>query len=242
MKRKQSSVNRVIFNMLVENTGISMLDSGGTDGRSWQRNQGKKLSDFVKEPTVTFDSWGNEPTLKNVSYTISVFHYLVNQLAIDDLCRKFNRMNHNPKDWDSEELYGVSQKCEDWLISQGAKFERKVWNTYNGDSNLSQILQYRNITIGKECYVVLQIHGGADARGGYSTARLFKLDNEYTYEGGFLEPENVYGDLTKKDGTVIEVSNGHNGYFLTDENGKEVDYNAEEDKLSLYLGVGGSII
>ena len=33
---------------------------------------------------------------------------------------------------------------------------------------------------------------------------------EYTYEGGFLEGEDVYGLLTKKDGTEIQISNRDN--------------------------------
>ena len=36
--------------MLTESTGEHFLDSGGDDGRHWQQNQKKTLSDFESEP------------------------------------------------------------------------------------------------------------------------------------------------------------------------------------------------
>ena len=39
---------------------------------------------------------------------------------------------------------------------------------------MSQILQGANLTINEEQYILIQIHGGADARGGYTDAKLFK--------------------------------------------------------------------
>ena len=32
---------KAIYKMLTENTGVAMCDSGGDDGRHWQRNQKK---------------------------------------------------------------------------------------------------------------------------------------------------------------------------------------------------------
>jgi hypothetical protein len=58
-------------------------------------------------------------------------------------------------------------------------------NTYNGEDLLSQTLQYHYFTIGEtdrggrgsyEQYVVLQVHGGADVRGGYTRPRVFSVD------------------------------------------------------------------
>lgn len=34
---------KIIYQMLIENTGIHMCDSGGKDGRNWQRNQKNHL-------------------------------------------------------------------------------------------------------------------------------------------------------------------------------------------------------
>jgi hypothetical protein len=54
----------------------------------------------------------------------------------------------------------------------------RTFNTYNGDSDLSQILQGSWLTINDEPYLLLQVHGGCDARGGYTNAKLFKTMEE----------------------------------------------------------------
>lgn len=54
-----------------------------------------------------------------------------------------------------------------------------VVNTYNGEDLLSQTLQYAlwEMEDGDE-YILLQIHGGADVRGGYTRPRLFRASTE----------------------------------------------------------------
>lgn len=42
------TIEQTIFEMITENTGTHMLDSGGDSGRNWQRNQGKSIDDFKK--------------------------------------------------------------------------------------------------------------------------------------------------------------------------------------------------
>ena len=63
------NTEKVIAAMLVENTGIHFLDSGGKSGRAWQRNQGH---DFESEPPATVNF-----RYKYVDFTYSVYHWLV---------------------------------------------------------------------------------------------------------------------------------------------------------------------
>ena len=49
---------RQIAKMLIENTGVDMLDSGGAYGRHWQRN--RKIADFRKMPEITLDLYPEE--------------------------------------------------------------------------------------------------------------------------------------------------------------------------------------
>ena len=42
----QKTIEQTIFDMITENTGTHMLDSGGVAGRNWQRNKEKTLADF----------------------------------------------------------------------------------------------------------------------------------------------------------------------------------------------------
>ncbi len=226
MKTKHASrksVERTIVEMLTENTGIHMLDSSGVSGRAWQRNQNKTLKDFEKEPAL---SWNADDKY----YTISTYHYLKRGLDLDALCEEFNSSCVPAEDWNAEDFYGVSQKGEDWVKAHGFRIEA-TFNTYNEDSNLSQILQGTWLTLNDESYLILQIHGGCDARGGYTDARLFHVPARY--DGALLE--DVYGSVTKKDGTTVQVDNLYNGSSLTTENGGEVVIE-EGDSVELCLG------
>lgn len=172
----------IIFGMLTENTGTHFLDSGGAYGRAWERNQGKTMADFEAEPEqqFTYHKRGNY-----LERRVSVFHYL-SQLQTDWICDYFNAMPCG--DWDADgEVYGVSQFQWDWLTNKCEVEVNYGFNTYNVDSDLSQILQGSWLRINDEPYLLLQVHGGCDARGGYTNAKLFKpqdegIIHEYLYE------------------------------------------------------------
>ena len=62
------------------------------------------------------------------------------------------------------------------------------------ESDLVQTLQGANLTINDEEYILIQIHNGADVRGGYTDAKLFKLNDEYmihSYLFEWLEQEEL---------------------------------------------------
>jgi len=46
-------VEKKIAEMLTENTGVHMMDSGGVDGRHWQQN--RKIDDFRTRPEIQID-------------------------------------------------------------------------------------------------------------------------------------------------------------------------------------------
>ena len=158
---------QLIYEMLTENTGKHFLDSGGDDNRGWQRNQNKTLQDFEDEEEETMHKDGDY-YYRNVS----VFHYL-SQLELDDICRDFNELNTNTKDWEGE-AYGVCKKAWEFLEDCFDIEVVRTFNTYNEGSDLSQILLGTWLTINEEVYLLVQIHNGCDARGGYTDAKLFK--------------------------------------------------------------------
>lgn len=173
------TLEQTIANMLTENTGTHMLDSGGYNGRAWQKNAGKTLDAWRARPSATLEVYFREfegkPTV-DLMPTVDVFHKLTSGvIELDEFCRKYNA--RTVEDWGSE-LNGVSHSNEEWLDAHGFEFggERSGFNTYNWDNNFSQVLQGNFITRDDEKYVLLQIHGGADVRGGYTDAKLFKLD------------------------------------------------------------------
>lgn len=213
--------------MLTENTGIAMLDSGGESGRKWQRNQGKTTKDFENEPQITFEieyqtrlnkdtnryenDLSQAVTSKDINYTVSAFHYLSEVLVLDDLCRTFNRKKVN--DWDSD-IYGVSTAGRDWILAHGFKIGDS-WNSYNGENTLDTVLQGTNLkhdSLGD--YILLQIHGGCDVRGGYTDAKLVKVDK---FMEGINPCPNVFGMING-----VEVESSYNGVHLTDSDGNPV--------------------
>ncbi len=239
------TVEQQIYEMLVECTGQAICDSGGASGRNWQRNKGKTLDAFQKEPEVVLEFYQGMYEY----YTISVFHYLTKQLEIDGICQEFNEIPSD--DWDCEDYHGVSTKAGKLLDRYNAKIG-EGWNSYNGDSSLSQVIQGTYVEIADNAYVVLQIHGGCDVRGGYTDAKLFKIVNEYDYIP-CLAPEDVYGTITPKDADtetpalpgcehivvddVIQFSNAYDGCSLRDDaNDGELEIK-ETDNITIGLSI-----
>lgn len=150
----------VIAEMLTENTGRSMLDSGDYYGRHYEKNAGKVLADFESEPQAWASSYG---------VTLSAFHYLTARVKYDDSLNA---------EWDSF----CSHNADDGHFSLMQDFANErdssahTWNTYNGDDSLSQTLQGVTFAIGERVYALIQIHGGCDVRGGYTRPRAFRIE------------------------------------------------------------------
>lgn len=180
---------RRIAEMLTENTGINMLDSGGASGRGWQRNQGK---DFKSEPAVEYKVERDGFVL----IEFNVFHYLKTYAEITQTCEKlqskFMKFARSPQ-----------QELKPWLVSMEwfadtideksnrENFLRGTTNTYNYDNILSQILQYVGFSYQGKTYLLLQIHNGADARGGYTAPQVFEVKDEEYF---LMAQNNVYAD------------------------------------------------
>jgi len=182
----------LIHAMLTTNTGTHMLDSGGDNGRNWQRNQGKTLADFQDEPAALLDWYVKRDDDDNIisaepEVTTSVFHKLTSGIIWqDDLCRQFNAMPCD--DWRGD-YYGTSVEQTDWLGLHGFDQRRGCdgWNTYNWAANFSQTMQGHDLERDGENYVLIQIHGGADVRGGYTDAKLFRLSDHCEHYAVVME-------------------------------------------------------
>lgn len=216
---KPTKQQELVYKMLTENTGIHMMDSGGADGRGWQRNQKKTIEDFINEPHAYINDSYEDETYP----AISVFHHLSNEelFQLDASCNKFNKKFNVMDNWDGIG-YGVSEEATKWLEEQGFDmWSAKTFNTYNFECLLDQTLQGTTIRLCDDLYVLLQIHNGADVRGGYTDAKLFKLPTEY------MEYGNVEGTI---DGQ--EVTTAYDGYSLTTHSGEHVQVR-EDSKIEL---------
>lgn len=177
----------MVAEMLRENTGMNFLDSGGTPkydengcyigstqgyGRAFERN---RCTEFDKQPELSyrFDTYGGNRW--ELMSTRSVYHLLVNnfeyaedwQQIFDDFCKTVDR----DLPW-----LQCMYKFGEWLdtiydrvgfgpYGEGTSPDEGVYNTYNGENNLPQDLQFMEIYIPEENdkITLIQTHNGCDA-------------------------------------------------------------------------------
>lgn len=88
MKTQQQA----IYDLITENTGTHILDSGGSSGRHWQRNRKHSLQDFIDSDEIVFRPRLSRDGKLDWDVTLSLFHFLDNNLDYDDdLTNLFNR-------------------------------------------------------------------------------------------------------------------------------------------------------
>ncbi len=170
-----------IISMLLENTGKHPMDSGGANGRRWQRNQ---FRDFESEEPITFEvniNYNEDGTVRyrDIIPTITLYHWLMGaNIEEDERAEEFNALIDKADPW-CEDLAFTTEQCYQKLMEWDADIDdERCYNTYNDSDCLDQVIQYQHLTIGDDPYVLISVHGGADVRGGYAASRLFYLDED----------------------------------------------------------------
>ena len=234
------TLKETIAAMLTENTGTHMLDSGGASGRAWQRNAGKALDDFESQPSATAE----------IMPCVNVFHLLTGgALKLDDKCKEFNAMSVD--DWDGD-FSGVSLAGYEWLVSNCGFEAKEGFNTYNWASNHSQVMQGNMLTLegeyGEEQYILIQIHGGADVRGGYTDAKLFKLDDHADFGNVVTEDCGFSVELKERDSKTLDMFTGrtHDNYLSMSWHGEWINSDggcggSDEELLAFATACGASL-
>ena len=182
----------IIANQLAENTGIAMMDSGGSCGRAWQRNKlraeahGMTIPEmFEQESRAWWDGYG---------VTLSTYHWMVEHLDHRaDFQDRYDRWvhlswigldrydrGHETNSPATVDAYVDKMIARDWMEPHP---EFGGWtNTYNHENLLSQDLQFRLCAttdkhpLGETSLVFMSTHNGADARGGYSDFKIYECD------------------------------------------------------------------
>jgi hypothetical protein len=177
---KLSLTKRTLIKMLCENTGSHMLDSGGAYGRNFERNAHK---DFEASPEATAEFSIYDDKL-SCSITLNVYHWLAARLNYrPDMQAQFTRFANRPENKD-ESWFTTGAAYMDHLVetkdATGLYGDGKPMtvNTYNGEDSLSQVIQYTYFEIDRDAFVLLQIHGGCDVRGGYTKPMIFEAPDE----------------------------------------------------------------
>lgn len=170
----------VVQNMLTENTGIAMMDSGGESGRAWQRNQGINFAN-EEESSIFVSVYNNK---LEVEFTRSLYHHLVNTLEYnEDMQSRYDSFVEDSEESHYADIYNFVEHLAELGDVILRNDDVNVWNSYNGECNLSQTMQGWSGELESlgETIVILQIHGGADVRGGYTAPKIFTIIDESFY-------------------------------------------------------------
>tara|TARA_R100001440_G_scaffold29234_3_gene46860 strand:- start:134 stop:682 length:549 start_codon:yes stop_codon:yes gene_type:complete len=166
-----NETKKAIYEMLTESTGEHFLDSGGDDGRHWQQNQKKTLSDFESEPYEIIEDEGTDYPYRE----LSVFHHLTRTLEYQETkTEDFNR-------WIAEEERENNLCDAEDYLSEFYAYHTTFTNSCNEDCDLSQVILFVEGKRYVDDLILLSIHNGADVRGGYTDYRIFKVIDESFY-------------------------------------------------------------
>jgi hypothetical protein len=206
---KIKSTTAKIEEMLKENTGIAMMDSGGDSNRNWQQNQARN---FENEPSFKIEL----PKNNQFIFMRSTYDFLKENLEVTDasvaLQKRFKAFQRKHKDEGGSDLADMEEFAEELHDNYGATGlygEGKPFtvNTYNHESIIDQVLQYVYFELDGKGYVILQVHGGADVRGGYTDPYVF----ETTGEVGLMGDNDGY--IRFKDGTFMSTDDAGNNWY-----------------------------
>ena len=186
-----TETDRVLAGMFTENTGRHFLDSGGAYGRNWERNHALTVEDFLAAPKITADA-----RYGCLDVTLDAFHWLRDRLEYDPKVQRMFEvyvwMRDQPYDPWLVEAEAFAEACEEKYGDLSYRSDTlNTVNTCNHESLLSQVLQYVTFTgPDGDTYVMLQVHGGCDVRGGYTKPKAFRITD---YEGAYsLYEDNEY--------------------------------------------------
>jgi len=170
---------RELYEMFVECTGRVLVDSGFENGRAWQRN---RLRDIRKDPPATYDLFIDGRRFEYVS--VSTYHFLQDRLTFDekatDIFKKWSRRKSVAEDGLWQQMVGFPK----WLARMLSKADVRgpfggergghcYVYTYNEDNVLNQNFQVCAFEVNDTEYYVVSLHNGADARWGFTDAKVF---------------------------------------------------------------------
>jgi hypothetical protein len=239
---KFSRTERTIARMMRENTGASILDSGGAYGRAWQRNL---TVDFSARPIATVEfsvaRWHGKDEL-DVCPTIDLFHYLTSRLEYDRaLTRQFRKFANLPENREDYDLANM-EAFPAWIADKRGEDASEVYtgNSYNEDNYLSGTVQFTCFTLDNEEYVLLQIHGGCDVRGGYTAPKVFRKDDNCGYFGDWYDATIAPDFAEVRDIRERLLASIEAQPFLTPKLEAEARADADLSSKQIYWDVGGN--
>lgn len=172
----------VIKNMMCEDTGRNLLDSGDAYGRHYEENQNGIMTGPQK-----VDFWTDGEKETELIPIVPLYDFLTYNLEVDGDSERLEDEFYNYIKVNNLDPYSVVD-IEDTIKAIGEEYgygKIEMINTYNYESHLSQTIQFVLFSDGySNIYVCLQIHNGCDVRAGYTLPKIFYVEEpEYFMTG-----------------------------------------------------------
>jgi hypothetical protein len=214
-----TKTEEILIEMLTENTGTAICDSGGDPtydkdgnykgslygyGRNYERNKHRKFEDELPT-TLNFETYHRmDGETINIDITVkhNLYHWLKDKLEYNEnLDNIFHEKFLAEVDCNNKCWLELIEEFTQWLSIKDSIYEdenedEKLYygeqfgffnegkpftvNSYNEENLLEQVIQFHYFTNESGEFVLLQIHGGADVRGGYTKPRVFSVTETET--------------------------------------------------------------
>ncbi|MBK6906311.1 MAG: hypothetical protein IPH08_04080 [Rhodocyclaceae bacterium] len=194
-QKAYESKRRRLNAQLCESTGTHFMDSGGANGRMWQRN----AKSPPKDKPMEWYEWEVYGGRLSCGYTRNTLDVLCEWLHDGDIATSVRRSwgqflrqeGAREERADAAGEYRSNRSWEElldaWADQCGHKREGGAY-TYNEDNCLSQDIVYDLMkTPAGDEFVILRTHNGCDARGGFSSPTFWES------EGGCAGPDSYWG-------------------------------------------------
>lgn len=223
---KKMETAAAISNMLKENTGRHMLDSGSIYGYGYEA---RKDVDYLNTP---------DHYIKDGSYFKSTFHHLMDNLTVDtEENERFMRFAELPVNEDVEWSLVLKAYCQ--MMHYTATCSN---NTYNSGHFLDVDFNWHAIE-DKENYndrelVVIRTHNGCDLRGGYSTPVWFTYNEGNSDDSNFLSFDVGYLYCSEDEDHRFESYDAYN-WVDSDSGSESVDIVTDDNGNFICPSCGG---
>ena len=206
------ATRRAIVAQMKENTGAAFIDSGDHYGRNHERN---------RECGVKF---GGGPRIDECGAAIPVQDYMEHcfsrtpdAVALEKELKRRVRKAYpdEPVGLCFSEQGAIREALEVMgCDADGEHSGWKWWNTYNDETDLSQVLQLVTFRRGDKDFAIVQVHGGCDVRGGYTDGKVYEVPEFYNLF-------DVRAEVEAQDGT------GPDSLYSAEQSGAKWDEKAK---------------
>ena len=207
----------IIENMMCEDTGRNLLDSGDAYGRHYEENQNGIMTGPQK-----VDFWTDGEKETELNPIVPLYDFLTYNLEVDGDSERFEDEFYNyikVNDLNPYSVVDIEETIK--VIGEYSGYaDLEMINTYNYESVLSQTIQFIMFSDGYDnIYVCLQIHNGCDVRGGYTLPKIFYVENPEYFITGTTDAIISCGcrDYNYYDYDYIETYDGEDYISIDDE-------------------------